>query len=62
MKMLGGGAQKCWVCGSGGLWKIGKVNGEGVKSVYSLIHEPRKRQVPKLSRANCLTLQLAVRA
>ena len=28
----------------------------------SLIHEPRKRQIPKLSRANCVTIQLSVRA
>ena len=36
MKMLagGGGGLKFWVCGFGGLWKIGKVKGEGVKSVY----------------------------
>ena len=32
----------------------------GPKS-HSLIHEPRKRQIPKLSRANCLTIQLTVR-
>ena len=29
---------------------------------HSLIHEPRKRQIPKLSGANCLTIQLTVRA
>ena len=29
---------------------------------HSFIHEPRKRQIRKLSRANCLTIQLTVRA
>ena len=29
---------------------------------HSFIHEPRKRQIPKLSRANCLTIQVTVRA
>ena len=29
--------------------------------LYSLIHEPRKRQIPKLSCGNCVTIQLTVR-
>ena len=29
---------------------------------YSLMHEPRKRQIPKPSRANCVTIQLTERA
>ena len=32
------------------------------RSMYSLIHEQWKRQIPKLSRANCVTIQLTVRA
>ena len=29
---------------------------------YTNQHEPRKRQIPKLSRASCVTIQLTVRA
>ena len=32
------------------------------RSMYSLIREQWKRQIPKLSRANCVTIQLTVRA
>ena len=32
------------------------------RSMYSLIHEQWKRQIPKFSRANCVTIQLTVRA
>ena len=31
-----------------------------MKTENSLIHEPRKRQIPKLSRANCVIIQLTV--
>ena len=31
-----------------------------VKTENSFIHEPRKRQIPKLSRANCVIIQLTV--
>ena len=30
--------------------------------VNSLIHKPQKPQIPKLSRPNCVTIQIAVRA
>ena len=32
-----------------------------LRRLYSLIHEPRTRQIPKLSRANCVTIQLTAR-
>ena len=34
--------------------------GVAVKTESSLIHEPRKRQIPELSRANCVIIQLTV--
>ena len=34
MKMLKGGGLKFFMCVFGGLWKIGEVQGEGVKSGY----------------------------
>ena len=33
-----------------------------IKFSCILSHEPRKRQIPKLSRTNCVTIQLTVRA